>query len=101
MPQVLYYIILLTTPPIYKHLYANHLQPPPVRKCSAIVSSGHGSLWIIIDQLAQEPCLGKVAQPTQVDGALGVPLPRKDAALARTEGDHVARSREIQGCSRR
>jgi hypothetical protein len=86
------YIIpaLETSSPLDQHLNTNHLQPPLVRERSAIISSRHTSLRIIVDQFTQQAYGRQISKSTQVDSTLGVPFARENATFAGTERHQVA-----------
>jgi hypothetical protein len=81
--------------PLSELLYANHLESPTVSECPTIVPPSHGSLSIVVDQLAEHASLGLVRELTKVDTALGVAFADQDAPIPSSEGDHMPRSGEI------
>lgn len=83
--------------PLGKHIHANHFDTPSICKCSAIVSSSHRTLRVVVYEFTEQPCWRKVGEQAEVYSALGVPLAGEYAALARSEWDHVPWSSEVRG----
>jgi len=87
----------MSPPPLRKHLNAYHLDAPPIRESSAIISPRHRALCVVVDKLAQDTSQRLVGKEAEVDAGLCVALAGEDTAVACAEGDHVSWTGEIFG----
>jgi len=86
---------LRLAPPLDEHVDADHLNPPPIGKSTTVIPSSHGTLLVIIDELAQYPCRGDAGKLTEVDRTFGVTSTSEDTALSSSKWDHVTRFAEV------
>lgn len=84
-------------PPLRNHLHTNHLNPPPIRKSSTIISPRHTPLLVVVNEFAEDASEGLVSEGAEVDAGFGVAFACEDAAGAGAEGDEMAGAREVVG----
>jgi hypothetical protein len=82
---------------LYQHFHADHLQAPAVGERPTIVAPGHGTLFIVVDEFAQDACRRLAGEETEVNSTLGVPLSCEDAAFACPQWYQVSWAGEITG----
>lgn len=81
--------------PLCKLFHADHLETPTVSKCPAVVSPSHGTLSIVVDELAKNPSLRLVRELAEVHPTLRVTFPGENTSVACTEGNHMSWSGEV------